>query len=303
MTAIHEPRTFSFAEQMSRSAAHDGIRRLVDAHDLTYPITVTCCKGTSGPLVLYVDTVADRTAWLAVLDEPPVIAGRSVLVYELAPTGGALTEVTAELPFVDFPIDEPIPYVPVAMPTGDAANTAECARLRGAYDSPAVQRAIHESIHGPTPSEPVDLDDDAFTAEAIAHRHEPAHIVDVTTDASDLDAGRGGAGMVGLLPEDLPRDVALEFSHHRGLSDTHKVRIDTKGIVWLHCANGAWVKTGEVDLTDIRVAEIDAHCDVENFLKAQDANPQQASFAEALPRLQAQRDDETFAEITGAVTL
>jgi hypothetical protein len=95
--------------------------------------------------------------------------------------------------------DLPIPYLPVAMPTGVEANRAECERLNA----------------------------------------------------------------------ETPRDVALEFSHHRGLSDTYRVRIDTEGRVWI-LDDYRWVEVGKVDLSHLGVAEIDAHCDAENYLKRQD---------------------------------
>lgn len=197
-------------------------------------------------------------------DEPR--PGEPLAVLSL--TWTSLADMRPWLPY--FAADKVYPYV---RPDGSAHHTAY-AEFGGwqvslnAVDSVRCDCGATEThmLGCAAMSYPVDPVITGTPAEVLAH----------LADHYGREANRDEAERLGAEHHTLtiaevtdePRDVAIEFSHHRGLSDTYKVRIDVAGRAWI-LDNHRWVKVGEVALSHLGVAEIDAHCCAENYLKAQ----------------------------------
>lgn len=82
MPTVTHPATthIDASDQTSRIVTADAIRNAVDDYGLPYPTGVQFSPGASGPLAVYVDTDADKAAWLAILGGVPMLGGRPTAV-------------------------------------------------------------------------------------------------------------------------------------------------------------------------------------------------------------------------------
>lgn len=331
MTAIHEPRTFPFAERMSRIAAADIIRRLTDVCDLPYPATVQFSEGVSGPLALFVDTDHDREQWLAAfVGQPPRIAGREVAVLSVQAARERLAANTCEscggdmvhqfgcpaeaaaIPVVVLDLDPDAPIVHwvgasgrnmcpdpniETLGTRDAAR-ATCVDCRQAY--------IAEAVNRPIPYVPVPMPTGAQANAAECARlngDEPFRWSDLPhSDHPDCTGDDACPMHPTVTPEltDRPQP-AIHFVTHAG----HQRRDLPESLHVIPDGVLPRRKTpAEVELHEVPIVEVvtvDPDLTAGNDAVIAPLLPPQTSYGEAAERLEIVRDADEFAGIVSEV--